>query len=199
MVSTGLAALVRWLVPWALTPAPYLGFYPAKVVSAALGGVGPGLISTFGSLFLVNFVFGRFKINDTGAMLRQVIWVVASIGVSLLAGVQRQSRMRAQQHVEELGCLNDELEARVEQRTIEIREANLRLQEQLDAINQADALRQKNEELTRLNRSMVGRELRMIELKEEVNPYVPRPACRRDTRSMTEDEGFTMTSVERRR
>jgi hypothetical protein len=38
--STGVAALARWMLPWALTPAPYLGFYPAVVVSAALGGVG---------------------------------------------------------------------------------------------------------------------------------------------------------------
>ena len=37
------AALARWLLPEALAPAPYLGFYPAVVIAAALGGVGPGL------------------------------------------------------------------------------------------------------------------------------------------------------------
>jgi PAS domain S-box-containing protein len=91
VVSTGLAALARWMVPWALTPAPYLGFYPAVVVSAALGGVGPGLVSTFASLLLVNFVFGRFNIHDTGSMARQAIWVIASLGVSLLAATLRGS------------------------------------------------------------------------------------------------------------
>src|SRR5689334_694101 len=101
LASTGLAALVRCLVPCARAPAPYLGFYPAVVVSAALGGVGPGLVSTFTSLLLVNFVFGRFNIHDPGAMARQVIWVTASIGVSLLAGMQRQARMRAARQAEE--------------------------------------------------------------------------------------------------
>ena len=64
------------------------------MAAAALGGVGPGLVSTFASLLLVNFVFGHFNIHDHGAMGRQVIWVVASIGVSLLAGMQRAARMR---------------------------------------------------------------------------------------------------------
>jgi two-component system sensor kinase FixL len=109
VASTALAALARWILPWALTPAPYLGFYPAVVVSAALGGVGPGLASTFLSLFLVNFVFGRFDIHNQGAMMRQVIWVVASVGVSLLAEMQRKARMREHQQAEELRRLNDEL------------------------------------------------------------------------------------------
>ena len=40
-----------------LAPAPYLGFYPAVVIAAALGGVGPGLAATFGALtILVNLV-----------------------------------------------------------------------------------------------------------------------------------------------
>lgn len=102
LVSTGLSALVRWLLPWALTPAPYLGFYPAVVVSAALGGVGPGLVSTFTSLLLVNFVFGRFNIHDSGAMARQVIWVAASLGVSLLAGMQRAAQLRERRYAEDL-------------------------------------------------------------------------------------------------
>jgi PAS domain S-box-containing protein len=92
LASMALAALARWLLPEALAPAPYLGFYPAVVVSAALGGAGPGLMATFGSLILVNFVFGHFDIHDHGMVARQVIWVVASVGVSLLAGTQRKAR-----------------------------------------------------------------------------------------------------------
>ena len=98
--STGISALFRLMVPDALSPAPYLGFYPAVVVSAALGGVGPGLVATFASLLLVNFVFGTFDIHNHGAMARQLIWVVASIGVSLLAGMQRASRVRHRQQRE---------------------------------------------------------------------------------------------------
>ena len=102
VASTGLAALARWLLPWALTPAPYLGFYPAVVVSAALGGLGPGLVATFSYLFLVNFVFGNFNIHDHGAMMRQIIWVTESFGVSLLAGMQRNARMCERRQAEEL-------------------------------------------------------------------------------------------------
>ena len=114
--STALAALARWLLPAALTPAPYLGFYPAVVVSAALGGLGPGLVATFGSLVLVNFVFGHFDLSNHGAVGRQVIWIAASIGVSLLAEMQRKGRMRERQSTEDL-------EVRVTQRTSELQQA----------------------------------------------------------------------------
>jgi PAS domain S-box-containing protein len=96
VVATLLSALLRWLLPSALSPAPYLGFYPAVVVSAALGGIGPGLVASFSSLLLVNLVFGRFDLQDHGAMLRQLIWITASIGVSVLAGRLRTARARAE-------------------------------------------------------------------------------------------------------
>ena len=102
VATTALAALLRWMFPWALAPAPYLGFYPAVVVSAALGGVGPGLVATFGALLLVNFVFGQFNVNDFGAMARQIVWVTASLGVSVLAGMQHASRMRERLKAEDL-------------------------------------------------------------------------------------------------
>ena len=93
--ATALSALLRWLLPEALSPAPYLGFYPAVVVAAALGGVGPGLAATFASLLLVNLAFGRFDIHDHGALMRQIIWVGASIGVSVLAGRLQAARTKA--------------------------------------------------------------------------------------------------------
>ncbi|GFE62822.1 ATP-binding protein [Geobacter sp. AOG2] len=96
VAATALAALFGWLVPEAVDPEQYLGFYPAVVVAAALGGVGPGLIATFGALFLVNVVFDRFNPSDHGEVMRQVIWVAASVGVSLLAGKLRTARHRAE-------------------------------------------------------------------------------------------------------
>ena len=143
--STALAALARWLVPWALTPAPYLGFYPAVVVSAALGGVGPGLVATFASLLLVNFVFGHFNVHDHGAVARQVIWVTASLGVSLLAGMQRKARMRERRQAEELCRWNDELEERVAAQTVEIRKTNETLEQQV--AERTSALQSTNSEL----------------------------------------------------
>ncbi|GFO53486.1 hypothetical protein GMSM_04930 [Geomonas sp. Red276] len=124
VAATMLSALVRWLLPWALSPAPYLGFYPAVVISAALGGVGPGLFSTFASLLLVNFVFGRFDIHDSGSMMRQFIWVVASIGVSLLAGMQRAARLRELRQREQLSAVNAELSWSVERLGLALDAAN---------------------------------------------------------------------------
>jgi signal transduction histidine kinase len=138
VTTTALAAFARWLWPWALTPAPYLGFYPAVVVSAALGGVGPGLVATFASLLLVNVVFGTFNIHDHGAMARQVIWVVASVGVSLLAGLQRSASLRVRRQAGELRRWNEDLEARVRQRTAEIQEANRRLRDANEKLAELD-------------------------------------------------------------
>ena len=93
------------------------------MVAAALGGVAP-LAAAFGALILVNFVFGHSDLADSGSLTRQLIWMTASVGVSLLAGMQRQARLRERRQAAELRRCNDELEARVEQRTAEIAEAN---------------------------------------------------------------------------
>ncbi len=94
VIFTSLSALLRLFLSSALSRAPYLGFYPAVVFSAALGGLGPGLLSTCISLFFIHFVFGRHAAYDEGVVTRQLIWTIASVGVSLLAGMQRSTRER---------------------------------------------------------------------------------------------------------
>ena len=168
IASTALAALARYLLPEALTPAPYLGFYPAVVVSAALGGVGPGLVATFGSLLLVNFVFGSFDIHNHGSMARQLIWVTASIGVSLLAGMQRAAQMRERLQTDELRRTIDErkrAEEKLRETASELHAANIELdnsrraainllKDALDARQQAEgaatALRESEEQFRTL-------------------------------------------------
>jgi PAS domain S-box-containing protein len=125
--STALAALASWLLPAALTPAPYLAFYPAVVVSAALGGLGPGLTATFVSLFLVNSVFGHFDITNFGVLTRHIVWVTASVGVSILAETQRKAWLRELRNIEESRRLKDGLETSVVERTAELRDANRKL------------------------------------------------------------------------
>ena len=67
------------------------------------------------------------------------------------------------------------LEELVRERTRQLAETNARLEAEIIARTQAaEELRAGNEELQRFNRAMVGRELRMIELKHEVNELCAR-------------------------
>jgi PAS domain S-box-containing protein len=71
---------------------------------------------------------------------------------------------------EKLRRAHNELELRVQERTEELRIANSELEQEIVERKQVEtALRRANEELTRFNNVMIGRELRMVELKQEVN------------------------------
>jgi len=109
------SALLRWLLPDMLSQAPYLGFYPAVVVAATLGGVGPGLFATFGSLLFVNFVFVQFDFLNYGLQMRNLFWIIGGIGVSLLAGRLLDSQRHTQQLNVDLSAANDELRARAKE------------------------------------------------------------------------------------
>jgi PAS domain S-box-containing protein len=71
---------------------------------------------------------------------------------------------------EKLHQAYEELEMRVHERTEELRIAIIKLEGEITLRKQAEQeIRATNEELNRFNQAMVGRELRMIELKKEVN------------------------------
>jgi K+-sensing histidine kinase KdpD len=200
LLAVTLAAILRLLIPDVLSRAPYLGFYPAVVVAAILGGLGPGLLATFGSMLLVNFVFIQFNFFDYGLQMRNVIWIIGGVGVSFLAGQMLAANRRIEQfnteledrieaQTAEMRVVNTTLEQRIAARTGELEAANLDLQRShqaalnlvqdvIDAHKQAEQaaseVRRHNEELLRLNNAMTGRELRMVELKKEINDLCER-------------------------
>ncbi|RPH35025.1 MAG: DUF4118 domain-containing protein, partial [Planctomycetota bacterium] len=55
----GAAAALRWAMPSVLEGTPFLAFYPAVVAAAMLGGFGPGVVATVGSLLCYALWFDR--------------------------------------------------------------------------------------------------------------------------------------------
>jgi PAS domain S-box-containing protein len=86
----------------------------------------------------------------------------------LLAGMWNYVQKNRSQ--EALEAAYGELERRVEQRTAELKASTAALKEEVaERKRAAEALQASNEELERFNRAMVGREMRMIGLKQEIN------------------------------
>ena len=90
VIVTTLATLLRWGLPGALEGTPYLAFYPAVVAAAALGGFGPGLLATVGSMLCVDLLFdptlGWMDVGDPVVMGRLAIFLAGGVGTSLLSG-----------------------------------------------------------------------------------------------------------------
>src|SRR5262249_25094265 len=98
IVTTGLAALLRFGLTffWSPLDPPFVTFYPAVVVSASLGGVGPGVLSTVVSAALASYfwIAPRFSFAfDNGADIVALL-VFSAMGVltSFLQGLWRQSQ-----------------------------------------------------------------------------------------------------------
>ncbi len=145
--ATALGAMIRWSLPGELAGAPYLAFYPAVVVAAAFGGLGPGLLATIGSALCVDLLFdttpGWIDVTNLAAIGRLLIFLIGGSGVSLIAQKQRNTRVREHRQAEALLKAHDELERRVEERTRELQAANVSLQTEITERKQiAEALRQ---------------------------------------------------------
>ena len=87
-----------------LAGTPYLAFYPAVVAVAGFCGMGPGLLATVGTLLCVDLVFdatpGWIDFRNLTVLGRAVIFLAGGIGISVVAGMQRegQARERKQAH-----------------------------------------------------------------------------------------------------
>jgi PAS domain S-box-containing protein len=117
----------------------------------------------------------RLKSGGIHTVLISTEWIELDQGPCILASISDITERK--QAEEKLQKAYDELELRIQERTEELRIAISELEDEIEERKRMEAelrqaaqeLQAANEELTRFNRIMVGRELRMIELKKEVN------------------------------
>lgn len=86
LILTALAAAMRWAMPQTLEGTPFLVFYPVVVVSAALGGAGPGLVATLGGA--VCYILWFDPQHGDGYqvdVIRTLMFLGGGAGVALLA------------------------------------------------------------------------------------------------------------------
>jgi two-component system sensor kinase FixL len=75
----------------------YLYFVPAVLISAAVGGLGPGLLATVLSLGAAGFLNSELSANPNPAVINGVAFALIAIGVAWGGEVLRRSRRRARE------------------------------------------------------------------------------------------------------
>jgi len=94
-VAAGLA--LRFALASALGPAlPYITFFPAIMLAAWFGGLGPGILATLLSLVSASYLV--LEANATGAIL----FVAVSVFISILTEALRRSRARSDERFRQL-------------------------------------------------------------------------------------------------
>lgn len=129
VAGTALAAWLGWELARALGTElpPFITFYPVIILSALLGGTGSGLLATFLSALLVDYLFlppvGTLGIRGPADMAGIALFTAVNIIMSLAGGALCKARQRTQQQARDLARTNADLEQRVQQHTAKLREA----------------------------------------------------------------------------
>ncbi len=143
-ILLSLAALaIRLLLDERLTGFPFLTFYPAVLVTALIGGRGPGLVAAVFSWGLAWFYlvepFNAIGFNSLGDFLATALYVFVTVSLVLLVHAMNTAYALMLQSEAERARLNAQLEQRVKERTRELLERTEQLSAEITARTDAEA------------------------------------------------------------
>jgi PAS domain S-box-containing protein len=114
LLSVGLAALIRYLLTqiWD-SRLPYLISFPAIVVTALYGGLGPALValglSALCASVLVQSTSDALNLNDPRGLTGMIAFCIVGLLIALVSDGQRRARWRAEASVREAQQANEAL------------------------------------------------------------------------------------------
>jgi len=157
-------ALVLLLDPY--LPYPFLlPFFGSVMVSGWFGGMGPGLFAVLLSTLVVDYYFIP-PLHSFSISVHNVPYFAAFVISALLAGWLSSARRSAEAS---LRMARDELEGRVEERTLELQQANESLRAEISDRQRAEeALRTTQTELAHVARAMTMGEI-VASIAHEMN------------------------------
>jgi len=132
VIATLVGLLLKLALGPVILPSLYVPFYGAVLVSAWVGGIGPGVVASLLSFGIGQVLFSTPPPTLPGsaqlALARDVLFLVAAIGLSWGTAALHASQRRV---AEVLQAARDELEARVALRTAELRAVNRQLTDEM--------------------------------------------------------------------
>ena len=127
LALTAVALLLRWLLnPFLATYAPFVTLYPAVVFAAWYCGIGPSLLTLASAVVGANYWFVIAPQSLGSINTAQLTGTLAFVLVAVLVMVMGESNRRRNEAYRKA---QGELEERVQQRTIELDQANQSLRE----------------------------------------------------------------------
>jgi PAS domain S-box-containing protein len=149
VLSVGAALIIKELLRNYFDPTPNSLFFCSVVLSSWLGGLGPGLLASSLSVGLIDYHFtSPYYTLELSAedLPRMVVFFLSAASISWLSASQKRAR-------ESLRQARDELELKVQERTVELQRANQVLQAEIAERKEAEvALRSSEAQLTQAQR-----------------------------------------------